>query len=472
MSVMIRRTIALAILLVFTFVSCAMADFTPMDLNSVFESENGYHLELNVEILSHMPFSQERLSPLNELFRYLSVDADICGHSGSAILKINGEPQLTFVHKEENGETQEWTDALPLKVFCADQNTEPAEGYDSLFTPVSLDGMGFHGDEYAILNELQGILNNLPSLFPDVKQKEEKIGVRIGDFGTATRKRTLVISAEMAKQNELYRDVIAGNTTNQRLKELLESISFTGRQTLTQYIDEGDQVIRYVYAGNIRYFDGRVHNVNLSWKLFQSNNKELHEIKLKSPAASGNDRDNLTLTINWTHQDAEEHILILNYDYTRVRGKEKDLFQGETELALKNGEKTGLNGHVTLNRKHNNEKKQGWIFKPDVKVKANSNELTGQIEIDRTIGETAPESALIHINLRNGADVADIPDYIAEKVAVTDERSHSEAVSLLTEAAANKLIVPLLKLPEQALGYFKEGLTENQWNQIISSIQY
>ena len=241
---------------------------------------------------------------------------------------------------------------------------------------------------------------------------------------------------------------------------------------MTQYIDEGDQVIRYVYAGNIRYSDGRVHNVNLSWKLFQGNNRDSHEIKLKSPAASGNDRDNLTLTMNWTHQDAEEHILILNYDYTRVRGKEKDLFQGETELALKNGEKTGLNGHVTLNRKHNSEKKQGWIFKPDVKVKANSNELTGQIEIDRTIGETSPESALIHINLRNGADVADIPDSIAEKVAVTDERSHSEAVSLLTEAAANKLIVPLLKLPEQALGYFKEGLTENQWNQIISSIQY
>ena len=469
MNVIFRRLIALAMFLVFAFISCAVAEFIPSDLISAIGAGNGYHLELNIEVISHMPFSQERLSSLNELFRYITVDADVCGKNGSAILKINGDPQLTLVHKEEDNETLEWTDALPRTVLIGNHEADLPDVYAHFSNP--LNEMGLQGDEYDVLVELGRMLNEFPVFFPDVKQKEEKIRVKIGDFGIAKRKRTLVISSEIAKQNELFRDIIVANCTNQRMRTWLETIIFSGRQTLTQYLDEGEQIIRNVYAGNVRYTDGRIHNVNLSWKSLKSEKEDLNEIKMKSPAASGNDRDDLTLTLNMNHENWEHLGLTLEYDFTKVRGKEKDIFQGATELVLTSGEKTELNGEISFNRKHNQEKKQGWVIKPEVTVDNHTKELKGQFEVKRCSGETAPECALIHFSLQNGAEIVQMPDNITEKIFLTDERSLSEIETLITDAAAKKLIVPLLKLPDQALSFFREGLSENQWNQIIRSIQ-
>lgn len=471
MIVFIRRSIALACVLAFVFVSCAMAMFEPVAPLCVMDPNNGYHIELNAQILSHMPFGSERLLSLNELFKYLGIQADFLKDRCSAVLSIDGKPQLTFVHEEDDGIINEWLNALPDTIFIGEKESGILAAYDPLGSGEIIPGTGLKGDEYEILLDIKRLLSDMPTLFPKVKQKNEKIRVKIGNFGTAVQRRTIVIPSDMAKQRDQYQNLLAGKCKNNRFKTWLEGISFTGRQTLTQYLDEEENVIRNIYAGNIRYTDGRVHNLNLSWKSVTKEDSALDEIQLKSPAASGNDRDTLTMTVETDSGISPGNKLNCKYDYTCVRGKEKNVYHGNAEIQIMTGEKSFVNGSVCVDRKHNNNKKQGWLLIPEININEEAKEIMGQIKISRTDGEMTPESAMIQFTLQNNAKVVQIPGNINKKIPLEDEQALTEIEPDITKAVTEKLIVPLLLLPEPALKYFNEGIDESQWNQIMKSIQ-
>ena len=470
MSVMIRKLIATIFILVFALVSCASAAFDPLStVSSLFDSENGYHLELSADIISHMPYSQDRLVSLNNLLHYLSLTADVNDQQCSAILWVNNKPQVTFVRDQSNGKKIDWIDALPQTVFVGDQSNGILETFDPITNTDISNEIGLHGDEYAILSNLKEIMMIMPALFSETKHKVEKIRVKIGDFGTATQKITLTFSTDFVQNDELYKNILKKSCKAERLKTWFDQISFTGRQTLTQYLDEEEKVIRFIYAGSIRYADGKIHKLNLNWKTNNSIQKSREEIQLKIPAATGNDRDILTLNLETDELENKSNIHC-QYDYTHVYGKEKDIYHGNIDLDIGSDIHNHLKGVVALNRKHNTEIKKGWVFEPEIDIVGQYEEIFGDLKIVRTEAEESPESFILHLKLRNNAEPKSIPDDALHGMITTNEQFLTEVWPQLSQAVTHKLVISLLQLPEHALQFFSDGLNENQWEKITNVI--
>lgn len=456
--------------MVFALVSCASAAFDPLQtFFSYFESENGFHLELSADILSHMPYSQDRLVYLNDLFHYLSFTADIKDQQCSAILMVNDEPQVTYVREQRNGKNLEWIDALPQTVITGDTNTGILETFDSISNLDISSEIGLHGDEYSILSDLKNLMIIMPTIFSEVKHKNEKIRVKIGDFGTATQKMTMTFSTDLVNHDELYKDILKKNAKTESLITWLNEITFTGRQTLTQYLDEEEKVIRFIYAGNVRYADGKIHKLNLNWKTHSNTQNSSEEIHLKLPAASGNNRDILTINLE-TEELGEKSNIHCQYDYTHVHGKEKDIYQGNIDLNIGMVKQNRLNGFVSLNRKHNNDEKIGWFFEPEFDIDGHSQEIIGDLKVIRTEGDESMESFILHLKLQNAAEPVSIPNVPLHNMSITNEDFRTEILPTITQSVTHRLVVSLLKLPDHAIKFFSNGLDENQWNQITRSI--
>ena len=146
--------------------------------------------------------------------------------------------------------------------------------------------------------------------------------------------------------------------------------------------------------------------------------------------------------------------------------------QGQMGLQIIHGEGSHLEGTVKIEWKHNKEKKHWWTFHPMIDITGSDAEIKGQIDLCQTKEDVSPESVILHFLLQNYSEIPSIPDNVSILVPLTDEQQvRTEVWPIITDAAAQKIIIPLLKLPHHALQYFCEGLEVEQWDQIMKSIQ-
>lgn len=457
------------VILSVSIIGSAVAD--PLK-NSLQRLENiqtdGLRIQVSAQISSHMPYSTERLVPLNELLKYISIEADIDAQSSALSLKAEDVTLLTWIRNEENGTVYDWTDADPEHIYIGEEgsdflflfgNTLESENKDPDFP--------YTGKEYGILQDTEDCILRLTELFPE-SVKTEKIRTKIGEFGTATEKITYTIPKSFIDDGT-YSASVLSVCNDGLLKEWIGKVSFIGKQTVILYKNEQGELIRFVYAGNIRYEDGKNHSLNLNWKTGVTEGQRKDSIILKSPAVSGNDRDNLTLERCLTENADDDHVKI-SWSYTRVRGKEKTVVDGEADLIETDEETTGVCGTFRTESRVNNGVKKGWFLKPDLKIATDS--VNGTVEVSEIRDGNMPESAVLTVSIGKADSTGTVPDRSLEEIDLRTTGDLGEQnAGKLTEKVAAHLIKSVMKLPEEALRLLSTGLSDIQWQQVKNAAQ-
>ena len=426
--------------------------------------DDGLRLTVSARLDARQPYGAERLESLNALLKYLSVQVDLYGDGSRTVLLADGSPALTWIRRETDGKTEDWLDSDPENLYVGTENNDLLSLLASDPGGDLLPG-GIKFDDIILMETVRDLILQLPEIWPDAC-KSEKIRTKIGDFGTAVEKVTYTVPNDAVTDGS-YQTKLVELSPEGKLKNWLNGITFKGRQTLILYRNEASELIRFVYAGNIRYSDGKLHSLNLSWKQAATDGSVRDSILLKSPATNGNDRDTLTLERNMTAPQGNEHDS-MSWNYTRVRGRNKEVPEGEVELGeTAENNSRNFSGSILLTSRLNSTPKQGLILKPDLTV--NGEEIRGTLGISLTTGENIPESAVLEVQTGKSGQEEKIPEGLHEIGIPETEEERNVLTETVVQKTAVRMILPLMRLPEEALDYFSRGLTEEQWRSVTET---
>lgn len=418
----------------------------------------------SLQFVVHQPYSTERLAPLNKLLKYLSIDAKMTEEGSTVTLMTDSSPALTWIRMEDNDRSLEWIDSVPHNVYISTSGNDLLNLTDIL-PEEELIIPDQNGGEYLLIDEIRNCILHIPEIFPE-QCRSEKIKTKIRDYGTATEKVTCTLTKEMVDDGSYSVSVIA-DSESEALNDLLSPFSFVGKQRVILYRDENGKIIKFVYAGNIRYPEGKVHSLNLDWKMSDSDGIRRELIVLKSPAVNGNDHDNMNIERTVTFTEEKERIE-MTWKCTAVSGKEKRVMEGNAYLESSTAGNRTYQGVIEGYIRKNNDVKKGWILKPELEFTAD--QVSGRVEISQSVDGKIPESFILDVNLKPTEYRLQIPDDCVEVMIPESAEEKDQLIDFLTEKTAVRLIKPLLNLPDEALEYFRLGLTDEQWNQVTDAV--
>lgn len=445
--------------------STAFADPVSDILNLIGSvEENSTRITVSGQMINHMPYSSERLNQINSLLKYITLEAEASEDGDEISILANNEQLLSWKHREKNGKTYDWLDIDPLNVYTG----VPGRDITTLLSGESKipeEVPGTIVDRYSLFQDVMNCIMSITELYPQYS-KNEKIRTKLGDFGTATEKITYTIPKDLIESGE-YAKGLTESDGGKALHEWLKITEFTGRQTLILYRNEKSEIIRLVYAGNIRYADEKVHSLNLNWKTVTSESILRDSILLKSPAVSGNDRDNLTIERTITHGDGKMNTK-LDWNYTKVRGKSKETKEGKIDLSELTEGETTFEGTAEIYTRLNNSTKNGILLKLH-NVSAEENR-EGTIEVSESRGKEIPEAITLTVRMQDAKNSCIFPDGLTEISLPEEEENRAKLTDELIMKTALHIIRPIMCLPEDALVFFRKDLNEDQWQQIADFI--
>lgn len=460
-----KKKILCFLLVLLLLTGSALAD----PLTDLTERLNGFRTDdiqvtASLQYIVHQPYSTERLAPLNKLLKYLSIDAEMTEEGSTVTLLADGTPALNWIRMEDHGRSLEWIDSVPRNIYVGTSendllNVAGILPEEEVIIPDQNSG------GYLLLDEIRNCILRIPEVFPE-QCRSEKIRTKIRDYGTATEKVTCTLNKEMVDDGSYSVSVIAASES-EALNDLLKPFSFVGKQKVILYRDENGNIFKFVYAGNIRYPEGKVHSLNLDWKMSDSDGILRDLIVLKSPAVNGNDHDNMNIERTVTVTEEKERIE-MTWKCTAVSGKEKKVMEGNADLESSTAGNRTYYGVIEGYIRKNNDVKKGWILKPELEFTAD--QVAGKVEISQSVDGNIPESFILDLNLKPSEHCPRIPDDCVEVMIPESPEEKDQLIDFLTEKTTVRLIRPLLNLPDEALEYFSLGLTEDQWNQVTDAV--
>ena len=402
-------------------------------------------LTAGINIRAIPQFDEIRREELNRLLAHFSLELCLGKNAYSAGLYLDDGEILSLTGK--NGETGTETvysfrpDTSFITPYAKDSAAQGETGTGSYLAAVELAG------------RMHSLLENGYDLFSSMRLNspgtvtESKAKQKIKGFGTAVRKMTIQISAEEAESGTLSEIFSGMNINGDDGTELV----FSGKQRITLFLDEDDLPVRITYSGKCGTGEESLRSVTLDWKCLRDTESTADEIKLKTPAASGSDRDNLTLTRSLGTKDGEEYCeLSLEYDKmsagTRTRAEAKASLRG-TET---------ISGEISVTVKDTEGTRKTDII-PDLTV-SDAEEYAGTLEIMNYSGKILKEDLVLSVSMKKGEE----PVFPAAAKRVNDGAPVNElAAAFLRET---------LKLPDEDLAFLIRDLPEGTLEQIRNNI--
>lgn len=332
---MLKRFILICVsfILSLAFIPNAVAiHWSPFKEYDIPENPTEFGIVVQLNLDSHLPYSKERLQMLNDILKHISLEISGNHRTENLRILIDNNCVGTIISEKDNHISRTWYSSFPDYIF--ETEGESANLFDektSVFLSAD-DNPYLYG--YEEIEKLRSFLINLLELPADYC-KEEKNLLKFKDYGTAVKKITLQFSS----------DSIQALFSRVGFHDFFSLQDWLGKQTLVCYADENDQPLKITLNGKCRIKDS-VRNYSLSWKMLylpEENIKD--ELVIKTPAASGNHRDNLIFSQRITYEGSTG-IWDCTWTYDSVDTSGKQTIQGSAFLeSSADAENHQLKGH-------------------------------------------------------------------------------------------------------------------------------
>ncbi len=430
------------------------------------ESQDAYTAEVSGQMSSCMPYSEERLGHLNNLLKHMTLQIRHSNSVSSVSLALDGTEALTMTEEETDGERRTHFSFDPNTTWLSDsmlisgesllpalpgwEKTDPVEGTLELT-----------GDLFRIREEAERLAAALPEIFPE-NTKTSAIKTKIRDLGTATQKIVVTVSKADAEGGAM--DRLAEASENATMLFLLSRMEYTGRQQFTLYLDQDGKLMRFQYSGQAGIGADR-RKITIEWKLLREEDHSRDEFTLKSPAVSGTNRNNLTLTREETVGTDESTALRMEISYNRVLNRKKSVLKGSADLSLAGDTLRGT-AAFTFGDGKNAETMIQLV--PEIRYQ-NAVQWEGSVRYAAVTDGAAQTDLTLQIHVTPGTELV-FPE-TSNQIRMQDSNEEEQAALLdgLQQKIAAALIRPLLAIPPEDLLFLSDELDAEAWQNVLQT---
>lgn len=456
-----RRLTALCLSLVL-LCSAAMAEAPFLQHSAGWSMENTpLEAALSAEITAHMPYDDDRLTMLTEVTDSLSLRLTTGQDEGSVTVFIGQTQALTMAYLDNAVQIS----TLPGVSFTA--QSDPMGTLLGASTEVeSL--YGLRGDAETLLDDGWVLLMALgPAL--------EEYGVRknvktnISDMGLA---RTCTDYTVPKADAEQMKATLLSLCPEGWLKEIISSLTFSGKQTLRVYRTEDEVPLRMEYNGTCGP-EGNLRTVKLIWRMRRDDTAHRDEVTLTSPAKSGGNKNTLEFERVISENKSGALEMEGSFTYTVTKDRQTTTRKGSFELTnAYTDEADVITGSVTLQQKLPGEDSfAGMTFTPDLTISGTEEEpvVNGTLGVTGLNGKNVLEDAVIHLRLSRCADSYWMA---CEENVDLDALTAEELAALRSDVSASvaaAVVRPLIILLGEDADWFFRDMSPEQVQTIIDA---
>ena len=437
-----------------------------------FDSLETMPLELNLSanVTTYAPFDEDRLPQLTSLLKHLALRISwqplIDETQSSVAVLVDGDEAINInLQQSEQGGMAQFS-VLPDVTFAgADPLAELLGVSSEPFTILGLDGSetAWLEDGYALLIACEDVL--APYL-----TEESKVKTDIKNMGTARRKQNYTIPKSSAEE---LTALLSDACPEGKLKELISSLVFSGKQTLRVYRTEDGAPLRMEWTGNCGVDEKHLRELNLTWRLRRDNSAYRDELSLRSPALSGSDRNSLDWSCSIVPGKSGATTLSGEFTYSWVADKQKTILSGECKLtAAPDAGGSRVTGKATLTQQLPGEEiVTGYAFEPDLLFSGDANvpAVDGLLTVSTLYGKKVTNTAELGLSLARAGYTSWQMRPETVDLAALHEADLEALRAQVTRAVSSAMIRRLVLLPQEDLAYLFLDLPEESVQAIIDA---
>ena len=444
-----------------------LPDLADWDLESI-----PLELTLSADVTTYASFDEDRLPQLTNLMKHLALRISwqplIEETQSTVSLLVDGEEAMNFGLQTSSQGGMAQFSVLPDTTYAAEDPIALLLG--TSLEPITL--FGLDGSETAWLREGHELLSALESALAPYLTKESNIKTAIKNMGTARRKQDYTIPKADADQ---LTALLASACPEGRLKRLVSSLVFSGKQTVHIYRDEAGAPLRVEWSGNCGVDEDHLRQVSLTWRLRRDDTAYRDELTLTSPAVRGSDNNKLTWTCHIEPNKSGHQVLEGELSYTSTISKQKTTLTGKYKLTAKPEDAgTRVTGEASLSQQLPGEDNAtSYTFTPDLLFSGDMNlpAIDGTLTIANQIGKKLLSQATLTVGLHRTGYTGWQMRAETVDLSMMDDATIASIRQQVTTAISAALLRRLTLLPRDDLDYLFKDLPEESIQAIINAAQ-
>lgn len=420
---------------------------------------NGWNLEdvpvdltLTAAVSTHMPFDDERLASLTPITDMLSLRLETGADEGKVTIGIGGADALSLQYKGNAVQLS----SLPGTVYTAEEHplelllgTNAAVG--GLYEALHLSPKG-----ESLITDGLALLAAFPDSFDNIGKKSQNT-TNISGYGRAAYKVDYAFSANKAK---MLQEGLSEICPEGWLKEIITSMTFSGKQSVRMYFTKDDVLLRMEYNGSCGPKND-LRTVKLVIRTRHDEEMDKDYIELTSPAKKGQNKNNLTFERAVETDKSGARVVSGSYKYTASAGGVTSVWSGNFDLSNAHREQADvLTGKVSFETKLDGASKASTItFVPNISISGAEDApvVTGTMDISEQYAGRVTEQAVINVELKRGEPLlwaeqeqqVDLSALTPEGLAAVQQKAAA--------SVATSLVRPLiLALGKDATWFFRD----------------
>ena len=407
-------------------------------------------LVFSAEAIRIPEFSEQRTEWLNGLLKHIdfrivsdgTVQEQMIRNGGKDILgcitrKTEAGNETRFSFSDTVYRTEQTQDLL-----CLLTGSQPDE-----------DDIGYYAQIQLLMPEFYRFFGGLPELFPE-NTSESKVSIQYKGYGTAVKRYSIVLDADVLQSERmtgyLSRDELKG------VREFLSNVVLAGKQRLTLLKDADGNLMKVNYTAKSGLSEDSMRSTDIDWKCLKRESGYKDVLVLKTPAVSGSDRHNLSVTRESVTQDDGTEEYRCSVDTDEVSNRIRKRVKLDISLTAKDGKITGSATKKTTSTGLND------ITGYQVEIQTGEYEhFQGSLEISHELNKIERE----HFRIQFTVNPADPPVFVYGDSEIVNTAEND--LQMIRQKTAAAFLKALTGLPEEDLQYIIADLPDNWWKQSI-----
>lgn len=447
-----KRTLAMCLSLLVLMMTTASAEVPFLVHCNGWAWESPVEVLLKADVATHMPYDDDRLAMLTPITDMLSLRLMKGQNEGSITVAIDGADALTLQYRGNEAQLS----SLPDTTYQAQGDLlSMLLGAD--LTNINVNEMlGLAPEGESLLEDGQDLLAEIPAAFEAFGKRTESVTAITG-IGKSAYRYDYTVAADQA---EVVKSTLLQICNEGWLREIITSLTFSGKQTLRIYYNADGVLMRAEYNGGCGMAED-LRTVNLVYKFRNDDVKEMELIELTSPAKRGRDKNTLTFERITETNKKGQRVYNDSYVYTVVKDGVTSIWKGDVALTNAFTEDADvISGEVYIRSKLNDDKWYDSLMLTTNLTISGTDDMpvvTGTVDVQEKQNGKFTEDALVSVELKpaeallwaDSANKVDLSKLSVEALAAVQQE--------VAASVATSLVRPLiLKMGADAEWFFRD----------------
>lgn len=473
---MARKAAAVCAALMLMLLSAAQAE-VPFLVHAADWSLDDVPVELDVKaaVETHMPFDEDRLAMLTPITDLLSMKITTGQDAGKVSIGIDQQEILSLAYNGNNAQLS----CMPEVTYTAQE--EPLSlllGADVSGANNGYELLGLAPEGESLVRDGRALLTMLPEAFEAYGKKSQN-GINVSGYGKATYR----IDYNFAESKAgTVKQLLLEYCPEGWLKQIVESLTFKGKQTFRLYFTAEDEIIRLEYNGGFGP-EGDIRTGKLVGRFLHNESIDKDYIELTTPAKKGKNKNNLTFERTVETNKQGVRTIVGDYKYTVTKDNVTSVWAGDFSLNNAFTDAADMiTGEATFQTKLNDaERYSGVTYTPELTISgtADAPEISGTLTVCEKFGNNlmtkdkktfkVTEKAVLSIAMHRAEPFAMTETAQRVDLSGMDEAGLNATRKLASEAIATTLVRELIGRLGKDAAWFFQDLPEDAVQKIVDA---